>query len=301
MPTASARSTMSRGPSSADALVARLAATSRLVADQLAIAWPAARSTLGADADRWLALAGALAACTTATGPLAYLRIEPARVRRIGVGALGRWVDAAREIGDGSPSLATAFVEATAPLLGDVAIDTVVTAARVAAALRADGGWRGERVALAFLGALATAVRVFDAEELSRWGRLGPALRAAADDGVYFRTLPAVVGEWTADERARWLAAVDALARRHVPAAVALYRDFPGTLRELPAAPRAALVDVLAHAATGALPSDVAGVLPIAATLVLAVPAHGRAVALDLARRVAEEFPPGVVPLLRAL
>ncbi len=292
---------MSRGRSSADAILARLAATSRLVADQLATAWPAARAALGADAPRWLVLAADLADRTTATAPLAYLRMEPSRVRRLGLDALERWVAAARELGDGSPSLATAYVESTAPLVGDVDVDALATAARVAGMLRADGGWRGERVAGAFLSALSGAIRVLDAAELARWGRLGPVLRASLDDGLYFRALPAEVGTWRAAERARWLDGVEALSRRHVPTAVALYRDFPGTLAEVPAALRVALLDVLADAAAGALPSDVGGVLPVAATLVLAVPRHGRAQALETARRVADEFPPGVVALLRAL
>jgi hypothetical protein len=292
---------MSRGPSSAEALVARLAATSRLIADQLVTAWPAARTVLGADAERWLALAVELSERTTTVAPLAFLRVEPARVRRLGLAAVERWVAAARELGAESPSLATAYVEATAPLLGDADMAGLESAARVAAALRADGGWRGERVAQAFLTALPGAVRVLDADELSRWGRLGPALRAGLDDGLYFRTLPGAVGAWTPDERGRWLGAVEALARRQAPVAVALYRDFPNTLRELPPPLRAALLDVVAEAATGALPSDVAAVLPVAATLVLDVPRHGRAQALELARRVAEEFPPGVTALLRAL
>src|SRR5436190_676251 len=100
---------MSRGRSSAETLLARLAATSRLIADQLATAWPAARTALGPDAERWLALGAELAERTTATAPLAYLRIDPARVRRLGLDALAGWVAAVRELGDGSPSLATSY------------------------------------------------------------------------------------------------------------------------------------------------------------------------------------------------
>ena len=290
-----------RGRSSADALVVRLAAVSRLVADQLATAWPAAQAALGADADRWLALAADLAERTTPGGPLVYLRLDPTRVRRLGLDALAAWVDVARELGTASPSLATAYCEATAPLLGDAAAPTLDTAAHVAAALRADGGWRGERVALAFLAALPSAIRVLDTDDLPRWGRLAPALRAGLDDGVYFRALPAAVGRWTPAERTTWLDSVERLARRHVPTAVALYRDLPGTLRDVPEAVRATLLDVLHDAAAGALPSDVASILPTVATLVLDVPRHGQALALDITRRVGAEFPPGVAPLLRAL
>jgi hypothetical protein len=291
----------SRGRSSADAVLVRLAAVSRLIADQLTTAWPAARTALGEDAERWLALAGDLAERTTATAPLVFLRIDPARVRRLGLDTLAEWVGSARALGADSPSLATAFVEATAPLLGDVDAATIAVAADVAATLRADGGWRGERVALAFLAALGGAVRVLDAGELARWGTLAPALRAGLDDGLYFRALPAAVARWTGAERAAWLDAVATLARRHVPAAVLYYRDLPATLAELPAPVRATLLAVLRDAAAGALPSDVASIVPTVATLVLAVPRDDRTVALELAGRVASDFPPGVAPLLRAL
>jgi hypothetical protein len=102
-------------------------------------------------------------------------------------------------------------------------------------------------------------------------------------------------------ERAVWFDAVGVLARRHVPTAVAFYRDLPGALAELPAAVRTRLLDVLGAAAAEALPADVAAVLPLVSTLVLAVPARERTTALDVAARVADGFPGGVVPLLRAL
>src|SRR5215470_6638422 len=92
-PTASARSMTSREPSSADALAARLAASSRLVADQLATSLPAARGALGAGVERWLTLAVALAERTTPAATLAFLRLDPARVRRAGIDVLARWVD----------------------------------------------------------------------------------------------------------------------------------------------------------------------------------------------------------------
>jgi hypothetical protein len=95
--------------------------------------------------------------------------------------------------------------------------------------------------------------------------------------------------------------ATETLARRHVPTAVALYRDLPPTLEPLEPAVRAALLDVLAAASAGAVPSDLAAVLPIAATLLAAVPPGRRLDALATAGRVADGFPAGVPALLRAL
>jgi len=291
----------SRGRSSADALVVRLGAVSRLVADQLATALPAARAALGADADRWLELAADLAARTTPAGPLVFLRVDPTRIRRAGIEVVERWVASVRRLGETSSSLASTYCEATAPLLGEVGEPVLESAAVAAAALHADGGWRGERVAQAFLAALPAAAQVLGAGELGRWGKLAPAVRAGLDEGLYFRALPRATSTWTVEERAAWLCAVETVARRHVPTAVALYRDFPNTLGGLPPTVRAALLAVLAEMVDGALPSDVASVLPVAATLLLEVPAHGREISLELAARVAADFPPGVGPLLRAL
>ena len=291
----------SRGRSSADAIVARLAATSRLIADQLATTLPAARAALDRDVERWLELCLSLGERTTPAAPLVFLRLDPARVARMGLEAIAAWVEAARALGTASPSLASAYAEATAPLVGETDASVLETAATVSASLRAEGGWRGERVALAFLAALPTAIHVLDASELSRWAALAQPLRAGLDEGLFFRALPTAVQEWSTDERARWLDATGRLARRHVPSAVALYRDLPGLLVPLPAPLREPLLDAIGLAAAGALPSDLAGVLPLVATLVLDVPAHGRAQALALTRQVGETFPAGVVPLLRAL
>src|SRR5215468_418370 len=100
MPTASAPSMTSRGRSSdsasVDAAIARLGAASRIVGDELRAALPGMRAALERDVTAWLDLAERLAAATApvAGATLAYLRLEPARVRRLGLDALGRWVDA---------------------------------------------------------------------------------------------------------------------------------------------------------------------------------------------------------------
>jgi hypothetical protein len=291
----------SRGRSSAESAAARLAAASRLIADQLATALPAIRAALGPDAARWLALVAEVADLATPSAALVLLRLDPARVRAAGVRAWIDWTEHVRALARESASLAATYCEATAGIVGDVDAEMLAAAAAVASQLRAEGGWRGERVAVAFLGAVPAATRVLGPQELRQWGGLAPRLRQSLDEGGLFRGLPPAVGEWTPGERMRWLAAVAVLARRHVPTAATFYRDLPRTLADLPPPVRATLLDVLAVAAEGALPSDVASVVPTAGALVLAVPRDGRVLALALAERVAEEFPPGVGPLLRAL
>src|SRR2546425_908637 len=83
--------------------------------------------------------------------------------------------------------------------------DQLESAAVAAASLHADGGWRGERVAQAFLAALPGAAQALGAGELGRWGKLAPAVRAGLDEGLYFRALPRATSTWTVEERSAWL------------------------------------------------------------------------------------------------
>src|SRR5262245_56322771 len=212
----------SRGPSSADALAARLAGVSRLVAGEVETALPAMRAALGRDVERWLELGVALAEHTgnSAGATIAFLRLEPARVRRAGLAALARWVDATAILGREASPLAAAYAEATAPLLGTVDLGLLETAAREAAGLRAGRAWRGERVALAMIGALPDAVRVLAADDVGPWCRLAATLRPALDEGIFFRALPAEVAGWPGAERRRWLEAAHTIAERNAQTAL---------------------------------------------------------------------------------
>jgi nitric oxide reductase NorD protein len=293
----------SRERSSAEALAARLAAVSRLVADQLAETLPAIETALGADVERWLALGLELAASggTTAGATLTFLRLEPARVRRTGLARLAAWVDAVVTVDHASPVLGAAFADASAELAGEIDPAWLARYAEAAVALRADGGWRGERLAQAMVAAAPAAARALGAGELEAWSRLAATLRPALDEGLFFRALPATVGTWTASERSSWLGIVAGLARRHVPTAAAYYRDLPATIADVPAALRAELLAVVAEAASGARPTSLHAVLPLLGALVLDVPPAARATALAAAARTASEFPGGAVALLRTL
>src|SRR5262249_13110619 len=172
--------------------------------------------------------------------------------------------------------------------------------AEAAVALRADGGWRGERLAQAMVAA-APGARGLDAGELAAWSRLAATLRPALDEGPFFRAPPPAVGAWGPAQRAPWLAIVARLGGRHVPSAAAYYRELPATVAPVPAPLRAELLAVLHEAAAGGRPSDLQGVLPLAAALLLDVPPESRPSALVAATRVATEFPGGAVALLRTL
>ncbi|MGH7894630.1 MAG: hypothetical protein ACREQL_08170, partial [Candidatus Binatia bacterium] len=111
-----------RGRSSAEDATARLAAVSRLVADQLEATLPAMRAALGPELARWLSLGADLAThAGGATGAiLAYLRLDAERVRRVGVDTFARWIDTVGRLGRVSPTLAAGYGETTAALVGDV-------------------------------------------------------------------------------------------------------------------------------------------------------------------------------------
>ncbi|HXJ33543.1 MAG TPA: VWA domain-containing protein [Candidatus Eisenbacteria bacterium] len=293
----------SRGRSSADATAARLAAVSRLVADQLEVTLPAMRAALGTDADRWLELGADLAAhCGGASGAvLAYLRLDPARLRRVGLAPFAAWLRAIERIGAGAPALAASFAETTATLAGDVDAGWLDACADALLGLRADGGWRGERVAQAMVGAIPIAADVLGPGDVAAWCGLAALLRSGLDEGLFFRVLAPEVASWSPDDRRAWLDAARTLARRHVPTAVVYYRDLPRTIEALPPEARSALLAALGAAAADVRPSDLQALLPIVGALTLDVSRAARAVALAAALRVAREFPVGVVAYLRAM
>lgn len=270
----------------------RLTAVSRVVGDAFDAAAPAARRALGDGFPAWTAAAVDLAeAAAPAHGAvLAYLRTPHAA----GVA----WARIAIRVARTSTALAASFCEGSAASVGRVDPAVLDAWADAGIALRAETGWRGERVASAFFAATADGLATFAPAQFSRWGALAQHLRPALDEPLMFRALPADVARWSADERSAWLAGAAALP----PAlGVLLYRDVPSTLRGLAPAHRAALLDVVRRAVAGASPEDVAAVLPILGALATAIAPGAREAALALVGDVAAAFPAGVPALLRTL
>lgn len=272
----------------------RLAEVSRVVADAFDAVAPAARRALGDRFDAWAELAATLAeAASPAHGAvLAYLQTPR------DADAAAAWGRTAIRVAATSGTLAASFCEGSASTVGRVAPATLDAWADAGIGLRAETGWRGERVAHAFFAATAAGLATFAPEQFARWGALACHLRPACDEPSMFRALSADVAAWSVDERSAWLAGAAALPP---PLGVLLYRDVPAALRPLAPRHRAALLDVVRQAAAGASPDDLAAVLPILGALATALAPGARDAALALASDVAAAFPAGVPALLRTL
>jgi hypothetical protein len=272
----------------------RLAQVSRVVADAVDAVAPAARRALGDDFTPWADGAADLAeAAAPAHGAvLAYLHAPRDAV------ASAAWNVTALRIAAVSGTLAASFCEGSAAMVGRADAATLDAWADAGIALRAEAGWRGERVAHAFFAATAAGLHALRPEHFVRFGALARHLRPALDEPLMFRALPVEVAHWTVDERSAWLAGAMALSPE---LAVLLYRDVPAALHALTPRHRAALLDVVRHAAAGASGEDLAAVLPMLGPLATAIPPGARDAALALATVVADAFPAGVPALLRTL
>lgn len=106
---------------------------------------------------------------------IAFFRIEPLGLGAWTDGVRREWLACVHALADASRRLATAFVEATAAILGDgraLDEDTLVAWHRAAARLLALGGWRAEFLAESFLGSSAGLVGCADAAVFDDWAEL---------------------------------------------------------------------------------------------------------------------------------
>jgi len=196
-----------------------------------------------------------------------------------------------------STTLGRLWRERVLPVAATADAATLDAWADAVLALRADGGWRAERVAQALLAAAERALALFAADEVGRWLALTRHLHPALDEALALAALPTAVAAWSAAERRTWIEAALALPPA---AALALYRDVPATLAGLDAPMRMALLAVLGRFA-GAPPAEVAPALALAAALLRAVPPASHALAVSLLGQVADRFPPGAPALLGSL
>lgn len=291
---------MSRARSSADALAARLAKTSRVVAEEYRRRAPAATDALGDGVERWGELgAELLEGCRTGAGAaLAYFRTAPLR---IAPDDRERWVRAGLRIAAVSPALAASFCEVTAGLLGAVAAAPLDAFADETVGLRTHDGWRGERLAHLFVTAAPLGLARLDPGQFHAWHRLVVALASVLSESAAFRALPADVADWTGVERDDWLAWALPLAPRRPAAALAVYRDLPAALAAVAPPLRARLLGAVRASGATADPLAIEQLVPVVGALVQAVPAADRDGALALVEAVGAAFPAGVPGVLRSL
>jgi hypothetical protein len=252
------------------------------------------RACLGGEFGRWVALGLTLGEATRPgrTAVRAYCAIAPARVARLGLDALARWVGAAVALAHDSRQLAETFADTTAPLLGALDADALAAWADAGRGLHRDADLRRSVLAHAFFASAPRALPFLAPAHYARWVRLVTSLRGALDPTEALRALPATVGSWSVDERTAWLDASLVLAGAAPAVAAAFYRHLPDALGPLSRGARSVLLPALHRAAGHAAPAELQALVPVAGAL---LPPDEDALALVAG--VAGAFPAGLPAL----
>ena len=216
---------------------------------------------------------------------------SPERRRR------ARWRAASERLTAVSPTLGRRFSEHTAALLPHVDVEVLEACARAGVRLRAEAGWRGERLALVLFEVSHHALPLLAADDVERWMALAFHCAGELEEEAFLRALPAAIAGWEAGERVTWLEAA-----RGLPPALALatYRELPLALERLSATLRPRFLAAWQAAAAGG-PRELAEVVPLLPALLTAVPDVERGGAVAIIEQVADEFPAGLSALLRSL
>jgi nitric oxide reductase NorD protein len=285
----------------ADALAARVACGSRIVAEEFRRRWPAAVAALGTEAaGAWGDLGAALleGVGTGSGAALAYFRSAPLTTH---AAARGAWVGAALRIAAVSPALAASFCEATVGLIATVPTDAIEGYASEAIRLRTERGWRGERLAHLFVNAAPIGLTHLGVRQFAVWHEVVVAVASVVPEAQAFRDLPVVVAQWTDAERDDWLGWALALAARRPAAGWVVYRDAPRALAGVVAGERSPLLASCRPAGAVADPTAQESLVPMLGALVLAVPPADRPAALAYLATIAVEFPAAVPGFLRVI
>ena len=281
----------------------RLAKESAIVAQQFyrnaAAVWQAVGA---ADFERWVELGEALLRGEGAhrDAALAHFSVAPDAVAVCGVAGIESWENMARALAKRSRRLAATFLETTAALLSKVPAPTLEEWARQGLRLFGTAGWRGEFLAQAFLSSAPHALPLLTIADLPLWADLGVALLPVVKETQFFSTVPIGLATLSANERSVFLQAVLRAAAANPKAAFTIYRELPPAIRRVHSAHRAKIVTVF-HTGAGAATEELAELAPVCGALVQDLPRPQRAIALDLAVRVAFQFPRGSAAVLRSL
>ena len=211
--------------------------------------------------------------------------------------ARARWRAATARVAAVSAGLARRFEEHTAPCVGRVDVAGLEALADAGLTLRADVGWRGERLAQELFASARHVLALLAPLEVASWARLALRCGSQLDEVEFLRALPAEIATWDGGLRRAWLAAALALPP---PLALAAYRELPGALERVVEAARPTLLAAWRSAAKSDAAS-LADVTPLLGALLAAVPEATRTDAVTLVARVADAFPAGVPALLRSL
>jgi nitric oxide reductase NorD protein len=282
----------------------RLGGTSALLAQRYYRSAASAWEAFGADGfARWVALGEGLALgeppCREAA--LAFFAVPPRALGPRGVLGAAEWCGLARELAVLSRRLAATFLERTGTVLA--ASDAPARLAAWAAGARrlhAGGGWRGEFLAQAYLGAAPAALDVLGPADCGPWTEIALALGPEVSERDFFAALPAGLERFDAAARASLFAVVLTLAagsRRH---AWSVYRELPTALADLPAPLVREVLGIFACLrAESAIPA--AELAPVVGAIVRTLAPELREGALGMVAEVAARTPRAALAALRVL
>ena len=284
----------------------RLAERSLAAAQAYALRAPAARRDLPAAAfAAWanlgLEIAGPLLDSREAT--VAFFRLDPAVIATLDPDDRRLWIDLCAEVQRVSRRLAATCLESSGRVLGRLGgspAERLEAWARAGIALAEGHGWRGEFLAVAWLGAAEDLLPVLEPEEIRAFAALGAAVQSGRElDAAFLKRLPERFADLDAGTRGRVLAACRRAANVSPRAAADLFRHLPAVLAEFPATVRRALL--AAVDATAAEPASFVALLPLLPAIVRSVTQAQRARLLERVARAGERFPTGLSALLRSL
>src|SRR5262245_49776375 len=209
-----------------------------------------------------------------------------------------RWRAAHARLTDVSATLARRFSEHTAAFVPRVDAALLEAWAEAGARLRAEAGWRGERLAVALFESSRDVLPLLAAADVAPWMALARHCAGELDEAEFLRALPGSIGGWDTAERAAWL---DAALSLPPPLALVAYRELPRALDRLDASLRPRFLAAWRIAALDRSARELAEVTPLLAALLTAVPEAEREGAVTVVEQVTRTFPAGVPGLLRSL
>src|SRR5262249_58683028 len=131
--------------------------------------------------------------------------------------ARARWRAAAARVASVSASLGRRFEEHTASFVESVDPAQLDAFAEAGLALRAGGGWRGERLAQELFATARRALPMLAPADVGRWAELALRCGNQLDEGEVLRALPAAITGWDAEVRGPWPAGAPGAAAARPP------------------------------------------------------------------------------------
>ena len=283
----------------------RLAAISLTLAQSFCRHAPAAWKLFGGEVfSHWVTIGEQLAGEEPASreGATAYFAIAPATVARLGLETVATWAEIGRATLTLSRRLGSQFLQASAPLLAAIP-DPVLSRLRAWAthgsALLGTKGWKGEFLAVSYFDAAPAALPILSEEEMAAWAKLGLLVQ---DSGpwTFYASLPRGFAELTGEERLLLLRSCQEATQVSTKATTEVFSLLPPVL--LPFAPSLRHILLLLFLpAVRADPASVPPTLPLLGPFVKSVALESRPQLCETLLDVAQQFPAGVLPLIRTL